>query len=1111
MSAPAANTKPENQPRELAPLTWVLPDLRKSFPMAVSALRHFSLNAKDLQPAEVDLSSGVLRDVSRQFRQSRIALDIVGQEGVAIIIAALENLIEVFAENPAACTENAIQCIENATRGIIEFLEAVLKGRAASEVGLFPQYRELALLTNSPRIHPADLWCVNWKWRELKFSTPVSKTPAIPRLKLKMDDALLRFLNSGDLQAATELALHCAGLARASEELSGSTFWSIAAGFFEASANSLLPVDVYVKRAASQILQQLSALSQDARPSERVAQDVAFFVLRASATDMEHLPFFKEVRRVYADIEVFRGDYNELHYGRIDPVQLDYLRRRLASLSESWSAWVAGDVSRTSAVTQNMSSVGESLLTLSPQSDSLVRALSMAVTAALLPDAKPNAKPNASLAIEVATTILYLEAVYDDLDQAKEFMGARSNALAHRLSQVADGLAPDAVEPWMEALYRKRSERNSMGSVTSELRVTLFAVESALEKYRLDPSDSSILVLISGYLSQMYGVFSVLGLFQAANAVFKIREILDSHMANARRNHPIPIKVYEQIAGSVSTLGFLIDLLNYQIGIAKEMFFYDANSGEFRYLNGRGVGAPSVSASSRPESIPETIQKQNESGPSLPVLLTLRQAPSLEKDSEANQTTVESEQDDDRDILLIFLDEAKEVLEVGQNILRSSEGQREEPLQLHAFRRTFHTLKGGARMVGLEEFGEAAWSFEMLLTQWEDENRESTPQFWTLISQALEAFAVWTQCIAQNVSPPWTTEVFQTRANAMLKEQRLIPFDRVQRLLQIEHEAGNVALPLDKSGTEYFDSSQAADVTPSSVLLDESSNKFPEEFFEIFLSETSHWSLALLKEVRNWQSGQHAPNVDVAQLLAHSIRGNSAAVGIPAITELAQAIEETMERVKAHHTPVMVFVAEVLMAANLLHDLVRQSAYDRSPSLDIAILERLVELGKAGDLDGYAPNFKRIDAVDEGLVEEHCLTPETRTHNSVGRALGHTMSPTRASIIPPAITTESLEDDVQLDSQNSLDLELLPIFQEEGTELLPALGTALRRWSDEPLELEHRVSVLRLLHTLKGSSRLVGALRLGELTHRMESSIENVRSSRTSKTEIDRFLNSLID
>jgi chemosensory pili system protein ChpA (sensor histidine kinase/response regulator) len=38
--------------------------------------------------------------------------------------------------------------------------------------------------------------------------------------------------------------------------------------------------------------------------------------------------------------------------------------------------------------------------------------------------------------------------------------------------------------------------------------------------------------------------------------------------------------------------------------------------------------------------------------------------------------------------------------------------------QLTILRRAFHTLKGSSRMVGLNEFGEAAWSLEQMLNSW---------------------------------------------------------------------------------------------------------------------------------------------------------------------------------------------------------------------------------------------------------------------------------------------------------------------------------------------------------------------------------------------------------
>ncbi|MGZ8242075.1 Hpt domain-containing protein [Methylomagnum sp.] len=66
---------------------------------------------------------------------------------------------------------------------------------------------------------------------------------------------------------------------------------------------------------------------------------------------------------------------------------------------------------------------------------------------------------------------------------------------------------------------------------------------------------------------------------------------------------------------------------------------------------------------------------------------------------------------------------------------------------------------------------------------------------------------------------------------------------------------------------------------------------------------------------------------------------------------------------------------------------------------------------------------------------------------------------------------------------------LLSVFIEEAQELLPQIGEAIRAWREHPQELAHARSMLRVLHTLKGSSRLAGALRLGECAHQMETEI----------------------
>jgi chemosensory pili system protein ChpA (sensor histidine kinase/response regulator) len=85
--------------------------------------------------------------------------------------------------------------------------------------------------------------------------------------------------------------------------------------------------------------------------------------------------------------------------------------------------------------------------------------------------------------------------------------------------------------------------------------------------------------------------------------------------------------------------------------------------------------------------------------------------------------------------------------------------------------------------------------------------------------------------------------------------------------------------------------------------------------------------------------------------------------------------------------------------------------------------------------------------------------------------------------IPVERRTRRLDDDI--------DPELLPVFLEEAHELVPAVGQGLRDWRTNPGNTAAGHALQRTLHTLKGSARMCGAMALGELTHHMETRVEN--------------------
>jgi len=106
-------------------------------------------------------------------------------------------------------------------------------------------------------------------------------------------------------------------------------------------------------------------------------------------------------------------------------------------------------------------------------------------------------------------------------------------------------------------------------------------------------------------------------------------------------------------------------------------------------------------------------------------------------------------------------------------------------------------------------------------------------------------------------------------------------------------------------------------------------------------------------------------------------------------------------------------------------------------------------------------------------------------------------APPRAARGPEVTVEEIPVERRQRRLDDDIDPELLPIFLEEAQELIPAVGQGLRDWRASPEHAAAGQGLQRVLHTLKGSARMCGAMALGELTHAMESKIENALALKT--------------
>ena len=218
------------------------------------------------------------------------------------------------------------------------------------------------------------------------------------------------------------------------------------------------------------------------------------------------------------------------------------------------------------------------------------------------------------------------------------------------------------------------------------------------------------------------------------------------------------------------------------------------------------------------------------------------------------------------------------------------------------------------------------------------------------------------------------------------------------------------------------------------------------DVFDIYAKEATGHIATLRGELGSWVPATEA-SAEFARA-AHTLASSSRTAGFAGIADLAAALEHWVRL--APQTP----AAEAA---------VLRKAVDTLGTMVDAAVRREPGVPGAAAIAGLSDLARRLSAPpreEKRAAEEKRATADKRV----------------------------MRDDI--------DPQLLPIFLEEAQELVPAIGADLREWKATPQNAQILQSLQRALHTLKGSARMAGAIRLGELTHLMESRIEAALESK---------------
>ncbi len=379
----------------------------------------------------------------------------------------------------------------------------------------------------------------------------------------------------------------------------------------------------------------------------------------------------------------------------------------------------------------------------------------------------------------------------------------------------------------------------------------------------------------------------------------------------------------------------------------------------------------------------------------------------------------------ERELLEVYLAEAEDVLGQIRANLAEARHNPDDVGALTAIRRGFHTLKGSGRTVGLADLGNAAWEVEQLLNEWLQEGAAMTPELDRFVDGARQSFERWVGELAAGGGPVVDIDTLADEAEAV----------------RAGHAGAEAAARLQPERRAPAPEFSAPLPGPDGVHVGRLT--LTASLYAIYIREAGSL-YQQLREGADLYRAEHRVSGTFARA-AHTLGSSSATAGFVAVQEVAHGLEDMLREIEQHPA-----LAE--HASPALVD----EAVARLGAMVEAVTAR-IEPGDDEDL------VLRLNSERERL---HLLSEEVEP-----------LAPT--GVAEPAPTA----------SADVVDLQLLPIFLEEAADLLPEIAQDARAWQSAPADGAASASLARALHTLKGSARAAGLMRLGEIVHRAEDQV----------------------
>ncbi|MBM5574459.1 Hpt domain-containing protein [Deefgea sp. CFH1-16] len=705
----------------------------------------------------------------------------------------------------------------------------------------------------------------------------------VKQQRSRYERALLRWVK-GQKEVGPVMAASLAELAKYQTSTLPRHFWWAAAAVVDGLSSNRAELDLDPQQVVLRLNLQIRRLAEgSSKVAERLFRDILYLLPQLDCDSaLAH-----RLAQSFALADLFPNAQTIMSPESMAAEQLARtLRDDLTIVKESWSRVAAGQLDKASTVKNLLQQLAQKSSQLQIHGlDALWQGLLLAVMQAQL---------SQDLALEIATGLLLADnalAIYPS--QADDFI-EQVDALLLRL------IDPSAVNelPHLDEISREAQDRLLLSHLAIEMHSNLQGIEDILDGFFRDPSERQTLKNIEPMLRQVQGALMML---DRQTAVELSHECLQRIIQHANHDANPELHQLEELAEALSALGFYVD------DLAQERDDEAALLPLLLRLTGRTAA---------PAEVDERIALEAEPELATPELALPTAAPApIEVALPTSEAAMDAE------LLEVYLEEAIEVLaaiEIQQALLHHNPHDREA---FTTIRRSFHTLKGSGRMVGLYQLGEVAWSIEQLLNKWLQLDKPASQRLLSLLDFTHQAFVDWVDQLQKTGVVAVESAAIEAEALALRHEADL-------------PEKGHESLP--ETAIEV-DIAPAADIQIGQVSVSAT-------LFAIFCEEARKYLVALSRGVEVLAESGEVESQFV--LAAHTLGGIASTAGFRPQGELAYALEHALQNgAQINREQVPLFADAVQMLDRMMQDIFAEQA----PCTAADLIARLVALHAMAD------------------------------------------------------------------------------------------------------------------------------------------------------------------